>query len=353
MKKIILASAVAATALLAGNAYEVTPMVGYVNTKDHVDIENHAVVGIGASRVLSEESMFNALEIGLLQSGNADYENNSGDTKITQIFYNAVKDYKLNDSFKLSALAGLGYEYISNQKLGNESDPFFNYGVGAAYTFANDMALKLDVRHQLKFDGDKNIVTLLGLAIPFGGKAKKEVELDGDNDGVVDSMDRCPTSKAGVTVDANGCEIDSDNDGVVDSMDNCLTTPKGEAVNEKGCPIVVAVPASADLGILFETNSAKIKSSDMLKFEKFTNYLKNVPSAKVVLEAHTDSVGNAHYNLKLSQKRANSTKAQLVSMGISQERITAIGYGETKPLVENNSAENMQKNRRVTARIEK
>ena len=126
MKKIILASVVA-SALLA-STYEVTPMIGYVNTKDHVDIENHKVVGISASRVLSDESKFSSLEIGLLQSGDADYDNNMGDTKITQIFYNATKDYKLNDSFKVYALAGLGYEYISTEKLGNESDPFFNYG---------------------------------------------------------------------------------------------------------------------------------------------------------------------------------------------------------------------------------
>jgi len=351
MKKIILASVVASA--LLGNSYEVTPMVGYVNTKDHVDIENHAVAGISATRVLSDESKFSSLEIGLLQSGNADYDNNAGDTKITQIFYNALKDYKINDTFKVYALAGLGYEHISSEKLGNESDPFFNYGVGAAYRFANDIALKLDVRHQLKFDGDKNIVTLLGLSIPFGtASSKKAVDLDGDNDGVIDANDKCPTTKAGVSVDANGCELDGDNDGVVDSMDNCLTTPKGEEVNENGCPIVV-VPAPADLGIVFDTNSAKINDSEVVKFDKYVNYLKNVPTANIILEAHTDSVGNENYNLKLSQKRAASAKAQLISMGISAERITATGYGETKPLVANDTAENMKKNRRVTARIAK
>jgi len=349
MKKIILASVVA-SALLGSSTYEVTPMVGYVNTKDHVDIENHAVVGISASRILSDESMFNALEIGLLQSGNADYDNNAGDTKITQIFYNASKDYKLNDSFKLYALAGLGYEHISSEKLGNESDPFFNYGVGAAYTFANDLALKLDVRHQLKFDGDKNIVTLLGLSIPFGSSAKKVVELDSDNDGIIDANDNCPTTKAGVKVNANGCELDSDNDGVVDSMDKCLTTKAGVKVNEAGCEVLTA-PAA--LGIVFETNSDKIKNDEIAKFEKYVNYLEMVPTANIVLEAHTDSVGNENYNLDLSQRRANSTKSQLVSMGISEDRITAIGYGETKPLVANDTAENMALNRRVTARITK
>jgi len=380
MRKIILAS-VAASALLA-STYEITPMVGYVNTKDHVDIENHKVVGISASRVLSDDSKFSALEIGLLQSGDADYDNNAGDTKITQIFYNASKDYKINDSFKVYALAGLGYEHISSEKLGNESDPFLNYGVGAAYTFSNDLALKLDVRHQLKFDGDKNIVTLLGLSIPFGTAAKKAVELDSDNDGVIDAHDKCPTTEAnakvnaigckieqdddhdsiinandkcpttrvGATVDAMGCELDNDKDGVVNSLDKCPTTLAGVAVDAMGCEVL---DAPADLGIVFDTNSAQINDSEVVKFDKYVVYLKNVSTAKIILEAHTDSVGNEAYNLELSQKRAQSAKAQLISMGIDAQRITATGYGETKPLVANNSAANMAKNRRVTARIEK
>ena len=380
MKKIILAS-VAASALLA-STYEITPMVGYVNTKDHVDIENHAVVGVSASRVLSDDSKFSALEIGLLQSGDADYDNNAGDTKITQIFYNASKDYKINDSFKVYALAGLGYEHISSEKLGNESDPFFNYGVGAAYTFANDLALKLDVRHQLKFDGDKNVVTLLGLSIPFGTSAKKVVELDSDNDGVTDAHDKCPTTEAnakvnaigckieqdddhdsiinandkcpatrvGATVDAMGCELDNDKDGVVDSLDKCPTTQAGVSVDATGCEVL---DAPADLGIVFDTNSAKINDSEVVKFDKYVVYLKNVSTANIILEAHTDSVGNEAYNLQLSQRRAQSAKAQLISMGIDAQRITATGYGETKPLVANDSAVNMSKNRRVTARIEK
>jgi len=380
MKKIIVASVIA-SALLA-NTYEVTPMVGYVNTKDHVDIKNHKVVGISASRVLTNYSKFSSLEIGLLQSGDADYENNSGDTKITQIFYNALKDYKLNDSFKVYALAGLGYEHISTEKLGNESDPFFNYGVGTAYTFANDLALKLDVRHQLKFDGDKNIVTLLGLSIPFGTAAKKAVDLDSDNDGVTDGNDKCPTTEAnakvnaigckieqdddhdsiinandkcpttrvGTTVDAMGCELDNDKDGVVNSLDKCPTTQAGVSVDAKGCE-VLDVPA--DLGIVFDTNSDKINDSEVVKFDKYVKYLKNVATSKIILEAHTDSVGDESYNLQLSQRRAQSAKVQLISMGIDAQRITATGYGETKPLLANDSAENMAKNRRVTARIAK
>ena len=356
MKKIILASVVASA--LLGNSYEITPMVGYVNTKDHVDIKDHAVVDISASRILSDESKFSALEIGLLQSGNADYENSRADTKITQIFYNASKDYKINDAFKLYALAGLGYEYISTQKHGNESDPFFNYGVGTAYTFANDMALKLDVRHQLKFDGDKNIVTLLGFSIPFGSAAQKTIDLDDDNDGVKNSIDACPTTKANVKVNAIGCKIekDDDHDSIINENDKCPTTKLGATVDANGCEVtneIVNVTVAVSLGINFDTNSAKINDNEIIKFDKYVTYLNDVSKSNIILEAHTDSAGTEAYNLKLSEKRAQSAKEKLISMGINAERITAIGYGETKPLVLNNSSENMRKNRRVTARIEK
>jgi OOP family OmpA-OmpF porin len=333
MKKIVLSAIIAANVLAANDySYEITPMIGYVNTKDHVDIENHGVVGVGVARNLDSKYLLDKLELGLLQSGNADYENSSKDTKVTLLSLNAIEEYTITERFKLYALAGLGYERISNSEFNNESDPFFNYGVGAAYSITNELSLKLDARHELKFDGDKNIIYTLGLAIPFGQKASKQVEvvatpkvvkavvLDSDQDGIANSLDKCPTTVAGVSVDKDGCEV---------------------------------LSAPADLGIVFETNSAKIKKSDLYKFEKYVNYLSRVPEAKILLEAHTDSVGDANYNLELSQKRANSTKSQLVSMGVDEDRINAVGYGETKPLVANDTVENKAKNRRVTAQIEK
>jgi len=335
MKKILLSSALASTLLMATEyKYEIVPMIGYVDTKQHVDLEDHGVAGIAILRNLDKDCKLDQLELGLLQSGTVDYENSSADTKITQIFLNGIKQYKLNDSFKLYALAGLGYERISNEKFHNESDPLFNYGVGAAYKFSNDLSLKLDARHQLKFDGDKNILYTLGLAIPFGPTATKTVESES-------AIESIPEEEAIV--------LDSDNDGIINSLDKCPATTEGKKVDKNGCEIL-EVPS--DLGIVFETNSAKIDDNQKVKLYKYVNYLKIMPTSKIILKAHSDSLGNANYNLKLSQKRAESVKQQLISMGIEASRIDAIGYGETKPLVPNDSAENMKKNRRVTAQIQ-
>ncbi|QOY53995.1 OmpA family protein [Candidatus Sulfurimonas marisnigri] len=62
--------------------------------------------------------------------------------------------------------------------------------------------------------------------------------LDGDNDGVADEGDKCPTTPPNTRVDSKGCELDSDNDGVVNSKDDCPTTPPNTEVNSKGCTIV-------------------------------------------------------------------------------------------------------------------
>jgi hypothetical protein len=62
-------------------------------------------------------------------------------------------------------------------------------------------------------------------------------ELDGDGDGVVDALDKCPTTPPGRTVNAEGCELDGDGDGVVDALDKCPTTPPGRTVNAEGCEL--------------------------------------------------------------------------------------------------------------------
>ena len=144
--------------------------------------------------------------------------------------------------------------------------------------------------------------------------------------------------------------IDSDKDGIFDDEDICPNTKPNSKVNEKGCGLL---EEPENLGITFEMNSDIITSKDTKKFDKFIDYLKENKDAKIVIEAHTDSIGQDEANLVLSQKRAQSAKQILLNKGISENQIESIGYGETKPLFDNDTEENKQKNRRVTARIVK
>jgi len=111
------------------------------------------------------------------------------------------------------------------------------------------------------------------------------------------------------------------------------------------------IPKTDKLHILFSTNSYKLTNNDMLQIQQFADFLFENCDLTIVLEAHTDSIGTKSDNLSLSLKRANSIKSYLVSLGILDERIKIVGYGEDKPKVSNMLKEGRQINRRVTAKI--
>ena len=80
---------------------------------------------------------------------------------------------------------------------------------------------------------------------------------------------------------------------------------------------------------------------------------KSNPKLKIVIEGHTDSVGAADYNLKLSDERANAVRQALVDRGVESGRMEAIGYGESKPIASNKSRPGRASNRRVEFNIVK
>ncbi len=178
-------------------------------------------------------------------------------------------------------------------------------------------------------------------------------ELDSDNDGVVDSKDQCPATPAGAAVDANGCELDSDNDGVVDSKDQCPNTPAGDKVDEQGCSVMQEELVTVDLHVAFANNSAVVPDSDYAKIEELATYMARYAGSVVTIEGHTSKAGSAAYNKQLSQKRADAVAEVLISdFGIARDRVTAIGYGEERPLDDSGTQAAAQKNRRVTAKFE-
>ena len=81
--------------------------------------------------------------------------------------------------------------------------------------------------------------------------------------------------------------------------------------------------------------------------QKALKTLNTYPEIYVEISGHTDNVGNAKSNQKLSQLRANAVRDWLIAQGIDGNRLTAVGYGASKPMVANDSPENKAKNRRI------
>jgi OmpA-OmpF porin, OOP family len=171
---------------------------------------------------------------------------------------------------------------------------------------------------------------------------------DKDGDGIADGDDKCPTV-AGLAR-LQGCPIpDTDKDGVNDEDDKCVNEA-GPASNF-GCPevkqeIVERINRAAK-NIYYATGSEKILAKSFKSLNEVVTILNENASLKLTIDGHTDNTGNEDKNQALSERRAASVKAYLVSKGIDEGRLTSNGFGSSKPAAENTTAAGRAQNRRV------
>lgn len=108
----------------------------------------------------------------------------------------------------------------------------------------------------------------------------------------------------------------------------------------------------AFLNIEFEVGKSSIADSESIaKVNKIADWMKNNPNHFILISGHTDNTGSKEFNKKLSIERAMSVCNLIVKSGVSKDRLKTKGYGDSKPLVENNSEENRRKNRRTEVEI--
>jgi outer membrane protein OmpA-like peptidoglycan-associated protein len=99
--------------------------------------------------------------------------------------------------------------------------------------------------------------------------------------------------------------------------------------------------------VLFETGQADLKSDAVSSLSEVVDLLQSEPEKKIRIEGHTDAVGEASTNLRLSQQRADSVLRTLVDLGVDSTRVTTVGMGEDFPIATNETPEGRSKNRRV------
>jgi OOP family OmpA-OmpF porin len=252
----------------------------------------------------------------------------SGNIKLQGLNLDAVGMLPLDERFSVFGRLGLHYAqakdtFSSTGVVAAPADPnpsknALNYkaGLGLQYDFTESLGLRLEAERYRIDDainnkGDIDMYSL-GLIYRFGEKKQAPVE------------------KA--------------------------ATP---APVVAAAPIVILVPVIVKteqycsvLDLLFEIKGDEIQRDDKEKLAAVGTFMKKYPDTTAVIEGHSDDVGKSDYNLKLSQQRAESVVSYLVDEHhIAASRLTAVGYGETRPIADNSTKEGKQMNRRINAVI--
>ncbi len=106
-----------------------------------------------------------------------------------------------------------------------------------------------------------------------------------------------------------------------------------------------------DSGILFDFDSDNLRTASKDNLRELAGTLAEYKDTNILIEGHTDSIGDDTYNEELSVERAESVSSYLRTIGIKRNRLITKGYGESQPVADNDTSEGRQKNRRVEVAI--
>ncbi|WP_415771016.1 OmpA family protein [Pseudomonas sp. LB3P38] len=172
------------------------------------------------------------------------------------------------------------------------------------------------------------------LGILTGGLICYAQDGDEDDDGVFDRRDRCPDTPANTSVEHHGCPL-----------------PKYPA-SVKPEPVQSEVITLSDAGdVLFAFNQSDLTPAAQSKLDSLMPKLQSADVVSIKVIGHTDSVGSDTYNQALSERRASSVAAYLLSQGLAPNKLTSEGKGQSQPVADNETEEGRAKNRRVELHI--
>jgi OOP family OmpA-OmpF porin len=132
---------------------------------------------------------------------------------------------------------------------------------------------------------------------------------------------------------------DTDGDGVLNDVDKCPTTPAGARVDADGCWVTPTV--------YFDFDRDYVKPEFHFALDEIAAVLRNNPSVTMVLEGNTCNIGTEQYNLGLSDRRANQVSKYLQTAGVPAANLSTVGYGFSNPAASNDTEDGRKLNRRT------
>jgi OOP family OmpA-OmpF porin len=145
--------------------------------------------------------------------------------------------------------------------------------------------------------------------------------------------------------------LDSDLDGLLDDVDQCPNTPKGMSIDSVGCATFIGEVNDLIDNVQFETDSSSLTEASKMALNEIADILESYAAIGIEVQAHSDNTGSAAYNKILAEKRAASVVKYLDEKSIVQSRLTSLGFGEERPIADNNTSAGRAKNRRVEFKL--
>jgi len=358
-------------------ALTVTPSIGYHMIDGGMDFDDAATFGFGLGYNVTPEW---GVEADLRYTPTETEGDNSTYVNIWTISLGGL--YHLTPKADLTPYLSFGAGMMVYDLYGtsnDDEDAFGYYGGGIKYALGESTDFRFDVRHILDYRSDNrgskhddatwrhHLQSMAGVTYQFGtapaavkqesapeSMVNDEVKPseDNDHDGIFGPQDKCQDTAPGVRVNNEGCPADTDNDGVMDYMDACVDTPKGTEVDQRGCTDTSQGVTNLTDNILFGFDKDQITPFHYSELKRTAEVVDKYPVYQVVVEGHADDRGTAEYNQLLSLRRADSVRKELVDKyGIAAARISTVGFGLTRPIAGNSTAEERMKNRRVEISI--
>ena len=249
-----------------------------------------------------------------------------------------------NSPFKPYVLIGAGQSKTSmafdDGSKATSKDTIGNLGLGAYYRINDALSLRGEGRAIYNFDhGWWEGLALAGLNVVLGGHLAPAAPV----------VEPTPVEPIVVT------DGDDDQDGVPNSVDKCPGTPLNVVVDADGCPREIPTDEALrmELRVFFDNDKTVIKDQYKPEIQKVAEKMNEYPNSTASIEGHASKTGpSARYNQRLSEARANAVKSMLVNQfGIAPQRISTVGYGYDRPIADNNTPEGRAMNRRVYAII--
>lgn len=313
MKKLSLVLSSVAILATAANAseinfkgLEISPVATYNIPEGNLDLAKRFGYGlrIGYMYDVIGVELGYEREQGKYKSVNGAASENVG---IDRSYINAILPYKIGDTnFDVYGLLGVGYEAFDKNLYDNKDGMFGHYGAGIKYKITDSFGLRAEIRDQIKFrHADHHVITTLGFIFNFNNDKKEEV------------------------VPAPVAE----------------PAPVVEKPKPRACYDLELVK------VHFGFDKSNVTANYIPEIKRLAQLINEEPAYYANVRGYTDSIGTSAYNQKLSERRANAVKAELVKAGVDESRINPSWYGAENAIADNKTKEGRAENRRVELKI--